>query len=330
MENSVTKVNMINKEVEVLFNKIPESQVLLRQTKYSSYDRQSFESDRWIFGGTWNESDAIMEDIFDTMNTKLPDNKYSQQICAKLTMAYPLKFGEIGGDSLDKKFAGRQSQRQIFEDCTYSNGAVRVPQQTKTGTVSIPSQYRVENISKFANVTLKQASVLSRIYCELGLQFKDVIKFNKIIRRRKVRNPWDIKMNKEGLTLLECAEEMKKLRTVDQEAPDWMHYDDGVFQFKLLDDLGAHSIDELDLSDEVDPLANKPSEFTYWNTSQINLSDTAKGNKTYRQFVKALQAVWNKSVARKKLPALQKYAKRFTPSQRSELSDAIQQNYMYA
>jgi len=348
MKDTLSKRRAVQAEVEVLFHKVPESQPLLRQTKYTSWDRQTFESDNWIFQGTLNSSDAIMEDLFDSMDVKLPDNKYSQQICARLSKAHPLHFGEIGGESLDNKFSGTKNSvvrydkenkphtvrqtggqltRQIFEDCSFSNGSVRVPQQTQPGAVSIPSQYRIENISKYANITLKQASVMSRIYCELGLQFKDVIKINKAIRNRRVKNPWDIKINKDGLTLLKCAEELKKVRRELNVAPDWMYYDDGIFQFEILDNLAAHSIEELDLSDEVDPLASKPGEYTYWNTSTIKTSDTARGRKTYKQFIKAIRSIWNKTVSKKKLPALQKYAKKFTPSQRRELSQAIQQQY---
>jgi hypothetical protein len=462
MENTVTKINMVEKEIEVLFNQIPEPQVLLRQTKYNKWEQKPFIDDGWIFKGTENSSENILDDTFDSISTKLPDRMYSKKVCAKLARTYPLHFGDIGNDSLHRKFSGitntttevvknpkwlndndksecdsqgnyplikknpvtrtiGQLNRQILEDCTYSNGKIRIPQPLPNGTISVESQYRVDKIVKFAftdqerelkftsgkNYATVCAEKLAKMYAEIGFTFKQVVWVNTAIKNRNralYKHPWDLPLGlvrafpfskvknnadkkkstpqnllgiypplqwgKVGITLLECAEAMKNLRRdveiedmCDETYESWSYHDsdlgselghyvpasetkfnsDGIvcelvksvwkdttelFNFQKLDSLASNAPENYDLAEEVNPETRQSKPYTYWNNNIIPEYRPARGRKTYRQFNKVLQAVWNKSVAKKKLPALQKYAKkRFTPSQRREVSNAIQQQY---
>jgi len=200
-----------------LFNTQPESNPAIVSKEFTSYDRKPFFEDSWIFAGTENDIDPIMEDVFDSMAfrgkatigsynrplSEVSDYEYTLAIMKRCKAAVPLSYGEIGGQAIDAKFKNKQLTRQIWEDCQSSGGAVRIPQLTQPGACTIPSQYRIEEIARYANVTLKQANILSKIYQYLGLDFKAVIRINKAVRRRKTAKPWDIPVNKNGLTLLQ-------------------------------------------------------------------------------------------------------------------------------
>ncbi len=293
-------------------------------------DMDNFSDDRWIFGGQENSVDEVISDRFETIPGDLSDKQYNNLIVARCKASKAMSFKELGREGhIDVKFGTHKIARVDYESCQLVNGTVRGPQLISKGTCTIPSHYRMENIAKFANVTMSQAAALSRCYQLIGADFKTVRKLNAIVRKHKVRRPWDIVITRSGKTLLDLAKAMKAIATADQEAPDWMHYDDGIFKFKILDDMAAHEIDELDLSEELDQLESKPGEYTYFNLSTIKRADHLVGKKNV-SFNKIVTAIFDKKVSRENLPKLKKWVKRFTPAQKVKFRQAIQHAYLIA
>jgi len=373
-----------------MFNYQPNKKALMTSEGIKPFDRRPFSEDNWIFQGTENDVDPIIEDIFDSIGGKdnepcgifiskhwtmklslqyssgdivsmqnitqqnqlstIDDYEHNVIVARKCKSAYPLSFGEIGAVAIAKKFkegdvikpekgaSCQQDQkigqltRQIWEDCSYSGGSVRIPQLTQAGACTIPSQYRPENIAKFAGVTFKQAVGLSRIYNYLDFDFNMAVKVNKAIRNRTVKNPWDIKLSKKGLTLIELAEDLRNINIraeleslKDPQYEDWCHYDDGIFDFTLLDDSAAGVHNELEETDgnEFD-VKNMPNEYTYWNQSVIKEPACLRGAKTVKSFIKIRNAILDKHLSAVAFRKLRKYIRKFTPSQKREIDRACE------
>lgn len=257
--SGITKTMATSQAITNLENyfKIPELKVHTNTRVMQNWDKKPFDEDGWIF----NDSDPemIAGDLFDQVPmskikiveprnkkypmgkwgmVKTPDKTFNWHINENLKRATPNNLSPDLGQAgiIDQKFADNQSARQIFEDCQYGYGQIRIPQLTAPGACSIPSHLRIEQMAKFIGISLKQARVLAKIYRILGLDFRTVAQA-KIGKSRKTLNnhirtfvkttgkpPWEIKVSN-GLTLLKLAQEIKALVTEDQEDPEWAKSD---------------------------------------------------------------------------------------------------------
>jgi hypothetical protein len=231
----------------------PEDKVHANSKGMSNWDKKPFDEDGWIFNDS--DPDRIAGDGFEQIashkfiiveelskkyplgkwdKVKTTDSQHDWLIGENLKRATPNTLSPDLGQAgiIDQKFKNNQSARQIFEDCTYDRGGIKVPQLTAPGACSVPSHLKIEEMSKFIGITLKQAKILAKIYRILDLDFNTVAK-SKIGKSRKTLNnhirtfvqetgkpPWEIRVSK-GLTLLKLAQEIKALMTEDQEDPEW-------------------------------------------------------------------------------------------------------------
>lgn len=352
------------REYMQLFLKQPENNESLEVSGgYMAWDRRSFHNDLWIFQGT--ESEPDIDGLFcnrgsDSVWAGATDNEHSLQAVRACRDAVPLKFGEVGAQSLDNKFKNSQMDRMIWEDCTSTGDGIKIPQLTTPGHTRVSSFLQVDKIAAFAGISVKYAAVVAKCYRELGFDFNMARAFNAKIRTRKVALPWDVLVDDKN-SLVDLTIEMRHLNTFieikdasDPSYDDWMHYDDGIFEFKMVDDLAANApngLEEIEFSSYEEDLATdtygdtlatelefyQPSEFdgivsmnnsglfTYWNTSMIKRPDELcdKDPKSLRRFKKVLSAILDNELKPKTMHKLIKYIKAFTPPQKQVIFKAM-------
>lgn len=270
-----------------------ELEVVKKSKHFKAYDAKPFIGDGWVFNDIQFEN--IMADLFDSKRSDLTDRYYYKAILADCKRAKPAYEQELDlMTTVSTKFKDDPASRQIFEDCSYSNGQVRIPQLTKK-TCSIPSHLREENIAKFAGISFGQAKTISKIYRAIGVDFKMAIRINKVIRRRSCANPWDIKITKKGLTLLKLAQELKAVESADQEETDYQNTDFLGDSYVEMDDMASHwNVDDDPKQDELDNLysqTNNVGEYTYWNISAIPKSDHLIGKRAsiFRKLINRIE-----------------------------------------
>ena len=285
-ELSLSDQKRIKANFLAAYQESPIEEKVMNSKRMKAYDKKAFINDYHLFNDSNEEN--IFDDYFQSMPCRTSDGKYDWAITKRLESAKPNKTSlELGEEDTNMARASSQLDRMIIQDCVNSGGQIRILQETPVGTCSIPSQYQIDKISQFANITLEQAQVISKIYRILELGFKEIKKINKAIRARSYgKKPWDIIVNKSGMTILKLAQEMKALALEPQEDPKWAKYDncdtwssrhidqeainyDNSFSYKDYDTYRSNQWEQ----------TNPVKEFTYWNNSVIPVPRHLEGRK---------------------------------------------------
>lgn len=292
----------------------PEEEVM--NSKYmKAWDKKPFFNDYKLFNS--QDPDMIFEDVFNTMPCRVPDGKYDWAIEQRLAAAHPsMNSQEAGEEETNMSRASNQLDRMVIQHCVNSNGQVRILQETPNGTCSIPSQFQIDKISTFARITLEEAQIISKIYRILELGFKEVKRINKAIKlRSQGKRPWEVTVNKTGMTLLKLAQEMKALALEPQEDPEWAHVDMYTCSHRVLDDSAVDYNMEFKVSDydtyreeQWEP-SNPVKEFTYWNNSVIPAATHLSGRKS-KEFTEKLNDLEMHRLSRSQIAEASKWVKR--------------------
>ena len=275
------------------YYEVPESETVIPSKKLRQWDKKPFINEYKLFND--QDPDMIFEDTFNSMPCRVPDGKYDWAITKRLRLANPKRNSqEVGEEETNMSRASNQLDRMIIQDCKNSNGQIRILQETPVGTCSIPSQFQIDKISTFAKITLKEADIISKIYRILNLGFKEVKRINMAIKNRGIqKKPWEIIVNKEGMTLLKLAQEIKALELEPQENPEWADIDMGSCSLRVMDDEAVNYDMEFKSSDydtyreEQWEQSNPVKEFTFWNNSVIPAARHLEGKKA-RKFSELL------------------------------------------
>lgn len=282
-----------------------------------------------------NDPDIIDSDILKKNEIKTKyDKLYRKDI---------LSFKRTINKPISQKVA--QLDRIIYEDCKPTPEGIKIMQLTASHEVMIPSHLQVDKIATYANISHRHAAFVSKCYQELDFDFNAVKRVNKAIRNRKTAQPWDIDIFN-GKSLLDLVFDLKHIDILaeledanDPQYDDWCHYSDGIFDFKIIDDLAASApagLSEIEfipfddtktnyIESDLDSYTgnNKVNLFTYWNVSKIKTPDELKGAKTARTFKKMRNAILDNNLSAKALKKFKKITRKFTPAQRKEIHAAI-------
>jgi len=107
-----------------------------------------------------------------------------------------------------------------------------------------------------------------------------------------------------------------------------LHYDDGIFEFKILDDIAAEVPNCLDLEEKENfGATNNVGEYTYWNNSVITTPAHLLSKSTNKLFIKLRDAILDKKLKAGSLPKLNKLVAKLTPPQKTKIREAKQQAY---
>ena len=299
---------------------------------------------------------AVKSSLYTTCEPKRHDNFFDWVIDSEFDRVKQEKFtSEVSQEEKNSiRLDGNQLDRMILEDCTYDKG-VKILQPINTKSCSIPSHLKIENIAKYMNISYADAGKLARIYNIIfgaggykALTQRPIrSKIDKFCRKSKNgkrvslavylgrwakttgKKPWEAPVCP-GMTLEDLADEFEKMANADQEAPDWMHYDDGIFKFKILDDLAVNEYEYLDTEPDTSfEITNQLGKegFTYWNDSVITKAEHLLSKKTNKLFIKIVKAIANKKVKVKNLNKLRKYTSKLTKSQQAEVQRTIFRHY---
>lgn len=222
-----------------------------------------------------------------------------------------------------------QFDRMIIQDCIISGSQISVMQPTRIGTCSIPSMYQVDKIALYAKTTLKEAEIVSKIYRILEIDFKAALRFNKFIAKRVGIKPWDVVVNKNGMTLLKLAQELKAIALEPQEDPEWAHCDNGSWSSRVMDsssadyeagfsgkDWDTHRLNQWDVKNPV-------PEMTVWSVNNIPVAKHLTGSKS-QEFRKILSSLENFELSNQAIKLeSDKIKKSGTPSQKSKWTEAV-------
>lgn len=348
------------RELTHLFLKNPPEKSALEydENGYTPWDKKSFSNDNWIFQGTENAPN--INDTFDAMSgdiwTYSTDKDSDKNAINNCKNAIPLHYGEIGAQSLDAKFRDSQLDRQIWEDCSKTGDGIKIPQIATGGT---SKKSPIDIISQYARINHKQAATVNKCYKELAASFNIERKLNHSIRKSK-KAPWNINLDKalrpagvhmanSPKTLIDWVFELKHIDIIaelkslqDPTYEDWTHYDDGVFNFRILDDMaasapaGLQEVEMVSYNDNIQLDQYKESGldeyttndnaglFTYWNTSTILTPDELKNKNVNdrRRFRKILSAILSGKVTRSKMGKLKKFISKLSPAQRTAIKKA--------
>ena len=316
--NSISKRNQAIRESELAYYETTKPEKIKSGYELKSWEKKAFDGDYDLF------NDSSLDQIMDeAVNTNLTDSKYDWALQQRLLAAQtPVHNGEYGEEETNMLRAGEsQLNRQIIQDCIYSDGQIRIIQQTPVGTCSIPSMYQIDKIAIFAGMTLKEAQVISKIYRILEIGFKEALRLNKFIKARQPGvKPWDVIVNKQGMSLLKLAQELKALALTPQEDPEWAHIEQNSYCTRVLDDQAADYDSDFDCksydqyrSEQWEP-TNQVGEFTYWKLSNIPKADHLAG-KNSKQFRLDLSKLEAGELTREQIQAINKKA--FTPAQKA-------------
>ena len=292
----------------------PEEKVM--NSKYMKpWDKKPFFNDYKLFNS--QDPDMIFEDIFNTMPCRVPDGKYDWAINKRLELAHPsMNSQEVGEEETNMSRANNQLDRMVIQQCVNSNGQVRILQETPVGTCSVPSQFQIDKISTFARITLEEAQIISKVYRILELGFKEVKRINRAIKLRSHgKRPWEVTVNKSGMTLLKLAQEIKALALEPQEDPEWSHVDMYTCTHRVIDDEAVNYNVEFKASDydtyreeQWEP-SNPVKEFTYWNNSVIPTASHLSGRKA-KEFTEKLNDLEMHRLSRNQIAQASRWVKR--------------------
>jgi hypothetical protein len=234
-----------------LYNSHPEEE-LMPTSKLNKWNDYPFQFDTHLFMDS--DKDTIIEDLFETLDIKerivRPTKngfqhiekmsfKYEKEIEDRLEAAHPITWNQElpFENQYDERARGSQLNRQIMEDCTFSdNNRIKLPQLSQPGDCRIDAHLKIEEMAKFMKITHRQAKILARIYKTLDIDFNMAVfkKFGKKKRqslnmhirdfvKRTKRPPWEIQL-KEGKTLMNYYQEVKNITEWnEQEDPDWSY-----------------------------------------------------------------------------------------------------------
>lgn len=222
-----------------------------------------------------------------SLNNQKPDQywdwKLDQEYDRVKAEQFPIELSQQEKASV--RVGSSQSNRQIWEDCQWAGGQVRIPQLVRSGDHSVPSHLDITKITRYMKISYADAYELARIYQVLNLDFKSLVTYHTKKRvtmagvpaarsdktasrvglsvfigrfvKRTGDKPWNIPVAisplGQKLTLKDLADEMEMLANQDQEAPDWMIQEDPMFQqdqhgnsvFNVMDDAAAGCADVL-------------------------------------------------------------------------------------
>jgi hypothetical protein len=297
-----------------LFNSLPEEKSLPSKD-HTKFNNKPFMYDMHLFYDA--DQETIEQDFFETMSLNVrykrgkteivkPNMRYEVNVQERLASAIPPNWSQELDITakLDARARGSQLNRMIIETCTLTGDSIQIPQLSRPGDISIDRHLRIEEMSKFMGISLKQATVLAKIYRILNIDFKTAvyIKFGKKKRqslnmhiRDFVRNtrkaPWEIQITKTH-KLIDYANEIIKLEATEQEDPEWATGPDFRIDTKYafmanLTDGEEYTIKEQDQPDQYEQV-NNINLYTYHKENRVPNAVEYLGNHG-RRFLRLME-----------------------------------------